>query len=112
MPTQPRTLRIYETEHGLQPFVEWFKAMRDLRGQQIVAARVDRLRFGLFGDCKAVGDGVQELRVDFGPGYRVYFAQDGASLVLLLLGGSKASQRKDIVQAKVHWRNYRSGKDA
>jgi putative addiction module killer protein len=63
---------------------------------------------GLLGDCKSVGEGVSEFRVDAGPGYRVYFGQDGRSTVVLLCGGSKARQRKDIACAKVFWKDYRS----
>ncbi len=71
--------------------------------------RLDRLEQGNFGDCKAVGDGVLELRMDFGPGYRVYFAEDGPDVVLLLLGGDKSTQDKDIETAKTYWREYRKG---
>ena len=69
--------------------------------------RLDRLEKGNFGDCKPVGEGVLELRLDFGPGYRVYFAEESATIVLLLIGGDKSTQIKDIRTAKTHWQEYR-----
>jgi len=87
-------------------------SLRDLQGKATVFARLERLRLGLFGDCKVVGDGVRELRIDFGPGYRVYFGQDGTTVVLLLLGGSKGTQTKDIARAKRYWLDYKERKDA
>ena len=69
--------------------------------------RLDRVSLGNFGDCHGVGDGVQELRIDYGPGYRVYFGQVGSTIVLLLFGGDKSTQAKDIEQAKRYWNEYR-----
>ena len=69
--------------------------------------RLDRLELGNFGDCKPVGEGVLELRLDFGPGYRVYFAEDGPIIVLLLIGGDKNTQTKDIKTAKAYWQEHR-----
>ncbi len=69
-------------------------------------ARVVRFETGNLGDHKGVGGGVQEARVMFGPGYRLYFGQDGATLVLLLVGGSKGTQAKDIRRAQQYWRDY------
>ena len=68
------------------------------------------MEFGNFGDCKSVGRGVFELRVDFGPGYRLYFGQDGDDLVILLGGGTKKRQSRDIVQAHSHWKAYKQEK--
>jgi putative addiction module killer protein len=70
--------------------------------------RINRLRLGNFGDCKPVGDGVFELRMMFGPGYRVYFARQGESVVLLLCGGDKGTQDADIERAKKYWHEHRS----
>jgi putative addiction module killer protein len=112
MPAEPRALRIYVTPDGKRPFQEWVNSLKDEEAQGRVLARLERVRLGLLGDCKSVGDGVSELRIDTGPGYRVYFGQDGRSIVILLCGGSKASQRKDIVEAKVFWKDYRSRGDA
>jgi len=68
--------------------------------------RLDRVSLGNFGDCRSVGEGVQELRIDYGPGYRVYFGQHGSTIVLLLCGGDKDSQAKDIDLAKHYWKEY------
>ncbi len=96
----------YLTVAGVDPFLEWFKALRDRQAQARVQARVDRVERGLFGDCEPVGEGVSELRIDWGPGYRVYFARAGSKVVLLLLGGDKRKQQADIKQAKEYWRDY------
>jgi len=93
---------------GRRPFQEWMESLRSFEVQGRILARLERVRLGLLGDCKAVGEGVFELRVDAGPGYRVYFGQDGRSIVILLCGGSKATQRKDIAAAKTFWKSYGS----
>ena len=69
--------------------------------------RLDRVSLGNFGDCRSVGEGVQELRIDYGPGYRVYFGQLGSTIVLLLCGGDKSTQAKDINLAHYYWSEYR-----
>ena len=81
-------------------FMEWRAGLRDSVARKRIGARIDRLSFGNFGDVKPVGDGVSELRLDFGPGYRIYFVQRGNVLVILLCGGDKSSQRRDITNAK------------
>lgn len=80
--------------------------MRDVQTQTAIDARIARLRLGNFGDCDSVGQGVYELRIHVGPGYRVYFARTGQAVVLLLLGGSKRTQAKDIRTAKRYWQEY------
>ena len=109
---EPRVLRIYSAPDGTRPFQEWIDSLKDHEAQGRALARLERVRLGLLGDCKSVGGGVSELRIDTGPGWRVYFAQDGRSVVILLCGGSKAAQRKDIAKAKAFWKDYRSRKDA
>ncbi|WP_109478494.1 type II toxin-antitoxin system RelE/ParE family toxin [Paraburkholderia sp. C35] len=81
-------------------FDHWFVRIRDLRARVRVQARIDRLAMGNPGDHKSVGGGVQEMRIDYGPGYRVYYTQRGAVLVVLLCGGDKTSQQADIAEAK------------
>lgn len=81
-------------------FKKWFEGLRDREAQRRIAMRIVRLEGGLFGDTKSVGEGVGELRIDFGPGYRIYFARRGTSIVLLLCGGDKSSQQSDIATAK------------
>ena len=84
----------------LPEFDKWLRRLRDTRARAVIARRIGRMRAGNFGDVKPVGSGVSELRIDFGPGYRVYFTQRGRTIVVLLLGGDKDSQQADIVKAK------------
>jgi putative addiction module killer protein len=105
--TTPKELQIYVTEEGREPFSEWLTSLRDYKARAKIRVRLDRVRLGNFGDCHGVGDGVQELRIDYGPGYRVYFGQEGSTIVLLLCGGDKSTQTKDIETAKQYWITYR-----
>ncbi|MFO0685701.1 MAG: type II toxin-antitoxin system RelE/ParE family toxin [Sandaracinus sp.] len=81
-------------------FAAWLDGLRDLRGRARVLARIERLASGNPGDVKPVGEGVSELRIDFGPGYRVYFVRRGSTLVVLLAGGDKTTQAADIKTAR------------
>jgi putative addiction module killer protein len=87
-------------------------SLKNLEAQGRILARLERVRLGLLGDCKPVGGGVFELRVDTGPGYRMYFGEVRRSVVILLCGGSKAAQSADIAAAKAFWKDYRSREDA
>lgn len=107
MEARPRELRFYETPAGTAPFEEWLDALRDAKGRAKIRVRLDRVESGNLGDCKPVGEGVYELRVDFGPGYRIYFAEDGPTIVLLLIGGDKSTQTKDIKTAQEYWQNHK-----
>ena len=80
-------------------FAKWIDGLRDIRARARILARVERLAVGHAGDVKPVGEGVSEMRIDYGPGYRVYFRKRGRSLVILLAGGDKSSQRRDISTA-------------
>ena len=102
-----RELEIYVTEEGRVPFTDWLNSIRDIQGRIKIRTRLNRIRLGNFGDSASVGEGVQELRIDFGPGYRVYFGQAGTKVVLLLCGGDKSTQTKDILQAKSYWKDYK-----
>ena len=82
------------------PFSDWLSSWKDARAVGIVRARLNRIRLGNFGDCKSVGGGVEELRVDFGPGYRVYYGREGSLVVILLGGGTKRTQARDILRAQ------------
>ncbi len=106
MQATPRQLEIYSTAEGEEPFEEWMAALKDAAGRAAVRARLERVEDGNFGDHKSVGDGVSELRINFGPGYRVYYGLDGKVVVLLLCAGDKATQEKDIKKAKRYWQDY------
>ena len=103
---QSKTLVIYADANGYEPFTEWLEGLRDTQGKQRIQARLRRLEAGLYGDCEPVGEGVMELRLFFGPGYRVYFGEEAGNLVILLCGGDKSTQKQDIVAAKVYWKEH------
>ena len=102
-----RELSEYLTESGHNPFLEWLHSLRDPQTRARIRIRLNRVRLGNLGDCKPVGEGVMELRMDFGPGYRVYLGQVGNILVILLCGGDKRTQTRDIATAKQYWQSYK-----
>ena len=106
MDNVPHTLDEYVTAKGKNPFREWLHALRDVRARARIRVRLNRVRLGNFGDAKSVGDGVSELRVPSGPGYRVYFARTGSTVILLLCGGDKSTQKRDVNTAKDYWLDY------
>ncbi len=108
MEVQPREIQRYVTPEGRIPFDEWFNCLRDTKARYRIRARLDRVVEGNLGDYRFVGDGVWELKIDYGPGYRVYFGQVGSVIILLLCGGDKSTQERDIRQAIEYWKNYRS----
>lgn len=108
------TLRHYCTPEGVDLYQQWLLRLRDRQARARVLVRTNRLaEAGQFGDCKPVGGGVWELRIDHGPGYRVYYARAGEALVLLLIGGDKSTQQADIATAHRCWQDWkrRSGHD-
>lgn len=84
-----------------EAFNRWLDGLRDVRGRSVIAQRILRLAAGQLGDFKSVGAGVYELRIDHGPGYRLYFTRRGDRLIVLLCGGDKQSQRRDIARARI-----------
>ncbi len=100
-------IRKYRLSDGLVPFDRWIAKLRDGRATARILVQLDRLRLGLPGDWKSVGEGVFELRIFEGKGYRVYFGREGKAIVVLLCGGDKSTQVRDIELAKTYWRAYR-----
>jgi putative addiction module killer protein len=100
-------LEYYQKENGDIPFKDWLYSLRDLQAVERIRARLTRVRTGNFGNAKALGDGIIELKIDYGHGYRVYYAMSGKAVVLLLIGGDKARQGRDIETAKNYWKDYK-----
>lgn len=105
METNPREVNVYVLPDGSVPFDEWLNGLRDRRAKAAIDQRITRVRLGLLGDCQRVGNGVLELRVDVGPGYRIYCVDDGRE-ILVLCAGSKKTQTADIARAKLYWNAY------
>jgi putative addiction module killer protein len=99
-------IRHYVTSAGVDTFQDWLDGLRDIKGRVAIQRRADRLLNDNYGDHKFCRDGVWELRIDFGPGYRVYYAQAAKTVVLLLCAGSKRSQARDISEAVRYWTDY------
>ena len=108
-----KTVEIYQTKEGRKPFEEWIDSLKDKQAQIIIATRIARIKAGNLGLYRAIGSGVCELKINYGPGYRVYFGQAGTVMLVLLCGGDKKSQNKDIKMAWSYWNDYlkRSQKD-
>ncbi len=92
-------IRFYMSSDGKCPFEEWLGSLKDSKARMRVRARIARLEVGNFGDCKGLRDGVQEIRIDYGPGYRVYLSRQGKVIVLLLCGSDKSEQNRAIEKA-------------
>tara|TARA_R110001606_G_scaffold188590_5_gene336407 strand:- start:1027 stop:1368 length:342 start_codon:yes stop_codon:yes gene_type:complete len=107
----PKASRVeqYVTVAGDCPFANWFDSL-DTQAALKVRTAIARMESGNMGDAKPVGSGVSERRINYGPGYRIYFGKDGNALVLLLTGGTKKRQQKDIDQAKALWSDYKKRK--
>ncbi len=101
-----REIVLYRSRRGTVPYQLWFDSIADQRTRQVIVQRLTRHELGHSGDCKSVGDGVFELRIHFGPGYRIYFGQEGKKLIILLSAGDKSTQKKDIRKAKIYWKDY------
>jgi len=100
------TIEIYVTVQGRKPFIEWLHRLTDVKTRAVIRSRLNRIRLGNFGDCHSIADGVHEFRIDYGPGYRIYFGRAGMKIVLLLCAGTKGTQQKDIERAKSYWKEY------
>ena len=102
-------IRYFVTADGNQPFAEWFADL-DPVSRAKVARVITRMEQDNLANVKSVGEGVLEYKIDFGPGYRVYFARDGETLLILLTGGTKKRQQRDINTAITYWQDYKRGK--
>ena len=107
MPSE-QEVRLYARSDGIVPFTRWILALRDRQIADRILRRIARIQIGNFGDFRSIGGGVQELRIPIGPGIRVYFGRQSETVVILLCGGDKRSQRRDIQRAQLYWRDYRS----
>jgi putative addiction module killer protein len=107
MTETPYQLEYYLDDNGKAPFLGWLYSLRDKVAVYRIRARLDRVELGNFGAVKPVGEGVSELKIDHGPGYRVYYAMSGKSVVLLFIGGDKSTQHKDIETAKAYWKRQK-----
>jgi len=105
--TNEYDIEIYQTASGKEPFTEWLESLKDSSAKRTIFVRLQRIRQGNFGDCHSVGNGLQELRIHLGPGYRVYFGNIANKLILLFGGGKKVTQKKDIKLCKDFLRDYR-----
>ncbi len=106
METSPNHVEIYRASNGKSPFVDWFDSLQDRKTINILQKRLGLLRSGNLGDFKFF-EGIYELRIDYGPGYRIYCGKKDKTFVLLLFGGSKATQRKDIGKAVQYWEDFK-----
>ena len=99
----------YTTQSGITIFEAWLKHLRDPKGKAAITRRLEAVEVrDHVGDCRRVGDGVWEMRIDTGPGYRLYFGYNSMEAVVMLIGGDKSTQRRDIRQALRHWRDWQS----
>lgn len=103
---KPKEIIIFVNEDGKEPFFEWLNGIKDAKNRQRILSRIRRLEQGNYGDCESVGNNVCELRLFFGSGYRVYFGETTECIVVLLCGGDKKTQKKDIKQATIYWQEY------
>lgn len=99
-------IQTYRTDDDVEPYFAWLDALPDRQAKARIVVRVNRMAGGNLGDVKPVGDGVWEARIDYGPGYRLYYAQVGRRLILLLIGGDKRTQQSDITKAHGYWNNW------
>jgi putative addiction module killer protein len=109
---EPKQIVFYADRDGKEPFQIWLDALRDTKGRRRILNRLLRVQQGNYGDVEPVGDGISELRLFFGPGYRVYFGEDAGNIVVILCGGDKDSQTKDIENARIYWQEYKTNAKA
>jgi putative addiction module killer protein len=104
-----KIVEIYRDRFGKEPYTVWIKSLKDSTTKARIEQRIRRIENGNFGVHKSVGEGVWELVLDFGPGYRVYYAEENDRIVILLCAGSKKGQQRDIDQAQCYWKEHKGG---
>ena len=107
MEASEREVEVYVCPDGSSPFNKWIASLQDRRARARIWTRINRVRLGNLGNCEPVGGGVLEVKIDYGPGYRVYLGPVGMKLVILLCGGDKSSQSEDIRKAIEYWEDYK-----
>lgn len=105
-----KTLKLYQDLNGKEPFIEWIESIKDRKTRSRILTRLDRLEVGNPGDHRHLSEGVFELRLHFGAGYRVYYGEDGPVIIILLMGGDKNTQENDIRKAQAFWKSYKEAK--
>lgn len=102
-----KEIRYFIYSKGKIPFKEWLDSLQDIKGRAVINNRLIRVSLGNLGDCKYLSNEIYELRIHYGPGYRVYFGEIDNTIILLLCGGEKSSQNKDIKKAKGYWLEFK-----
>lgn len=100
-------IKIYSTENGNEPFREWLDSLKDFDTQALIFQRLQRIKLGNFGDCKPINEGLWEFRIHHKAGIRIYYARIGQRLILIVGGGDKRSQKRDITKAKKYLEDYK-----
>lgn len=103
----PYSIKVYETMRGKRPFQQWLDDLPGMKIRVRMELRIDRLTMGNLGQCKALNAGLYELKIDMGPGYRIYFGKIGQQIILLLCAGDKKSQKTDIIKAREYLKDYK-----
>lgn len=101
-----KIIRFFNKSNGQCPFIEWVEKLKDRKVAAMVKTRLERVTVGNYGDHRFVGDEIYELRIHLNPGYRVYFVELDKNIVLILLGGNKPSQKRDLEKAKKYWQDF------
>lgn len=107
MQSHSRKLKIYQTSDGKAPFEKWFNSIKDQKTRAKIKTRLDRAEEGNLGEYRSVGQGVFELKINFGPGYRIYYGLEGDEIVIILCGGDKSTQQNDVLKAQQYWADYK-----
>lgn len=106
MEISPIEILEYQNDEGKCPFLLWMNSLRDIQARAIIRKRLNRIRIGNLGVVRNLGEGIWEIKIDFGPGYRIYYGEDGKKIIVILCAGDKKSQNRDIVTAKKYWKDY------